>query len=506
MKKIEKEYNKRFSDQQIPNGDFDVDGLWDAVSNNLDVVAPMTATSAAAVWSAKWIWALVFSGILGTAFAAYFFISKNEIASTQIERIAAKENRITDVEKSKNIHSANVDSRSDARTDSYTSTRNETSQNTVDANDIRNNFKSIRETNTKSEIKDQKSTNETKMEIIKADVPPIQKNISGLGFGGEKSVKSAHSNLSLSNSLGKENQNKIHLRNSSAQLDELVNDKEKAIGVQARLLPSLSTLLLDDKLGNPLPRLAVAGHDIEVDKPKRLSWQFSLLGGVNNFLFTYSTAEPSALAAKKNESETGQWGYQLGLQTGLVLHKHWVISSGLRYQNLYSRFDLVRQTNTQIFKEDEIKKVWLDSNTGDVLNSIVGDTLVDAIRTRTVVHHNRYQQFSVPLDFGFQKTHRSFIYGLQAGVGFHFVSSQSGKTLDLDGEIIDFDADSSYTPFRSFHIGFRLSPLAGYSLSNQWALTLQPQWAWNPQIGFDHPNLNLTTQQFNLILGLRYTL
>jgi hypothetical protein len=449
---------------------------------------------------------LAFSGIVGTAFLAHFFTSKKKIASIQIENIDTKEARLDVKEESKYIHSSSVDSESNSKTDTYTSSQNETLQNTVDANEIRNNTKSNQNANAKSEIKKQKTSKENNAKIIKADASLVQNKKSGLGFGASRSFNSTNSDLSPGNSLTIKNPTLIHQPNSAKKLVGLANDAENTIGVQARFLPSLSTLLLSENFKKSLPRLATSNNDIEVDKPKKFSWQFSLLGGANNFLFKYSTVESSALATQKNESDTGQWGYQFGFQTTLVFNKQWVISSGLNYQNLYSRFDLVRQINTQVLQEDVILQVLVDGNTGEILNSILGDTLVNAMTTRTIVHHNRYQQFSIPLDFGFQKTHRSFIYGMQTGIGFHFVTTQSGKTLDLDGEIIDFDADSQYTPFRSFHLGLRLSPLVGYQLSNQWALTLQPQWAWNPQIGFDNPNLYLTTQQFNLILGLRYSL
>ena len=507
MKKIEKEYTKRFSNQQLPNGDFDVDGLWDAVSTNLDVVAPAAAAGTHAVWSAKWIWVLAFSGIVGTACIAYVFVSKNQMLSTQIENIDTKETKLVTNEESKNILSTSVDSKSVAKMGSRLDAKNEALLNT---NDTSNNLKTSQSTSIEVENKKQKASTKTYLKLYQSNGASARKSMFDSGFDRNSFQNKSTRDLSSGNIPSKENQTTIQQSNqqsnSPVKLDALFNEKNNKIGMQASLLPSLSALVLPDRSEQFLPRLNASDNDIEVDKPKIHSWQFSLLGGANNFLFNYSTTEPSALARQKNESETGQWGYQLGFQTDLVFNNQWVISSGLSYHNLYSRFDLVGQTNTQVFKEDVILQVLVDSNTGEVLNSIMGDTIVNAVTTRNIVHHNRYQQFSIPLDFGFQKIHRGFIYGLRAGLGFHYVSAQSGRALDLDGEIVVFDTDSTYTPFRSFHIGFRFSPLTGYQFSNQWAITFQPQWAWNPQIGFDNPNLKLTTQQFNFVLGLRYSL
>ena len=70
MSKLENEFYKRFNNQKLSGDDFDADGLWDDISNDLSSIPSAGSTSS--FWNLKWIGlglgTIVFLGLIGFAF------------------------------------------------------------------------------------------------------------------------------------------------------------------------------------------------------------------------------------------------------------------------------------------------------------------------------------------------------------------------------------------------------------------------------------------------------
>lgn len=166
--------------------------------------------------------------------------------------------------------------------------------------------------------------------------------------------------------------------------------------------------------------------------------------------------------------------------------------------------DYEKVENIQISKEDELLTVWIDATTGDTLRQRYGDTIINAISTRTVLHHNNYQRFSIPIEFGVLKNTEKLIYGMKVGAIFNFTNTQSGRTIDKANQVVDFTNNDTTSLFKAFDIGLRLSPLIGYRLSEHWSVNLQPQWTWYRSTNFQNTDLKIGIHQYNINLGLRY--
>lgn len=504
MKKIEKEYNKRFSNQQLPSSDFDIDGLWDSISDNLDAVPPHTPS---AWWSSKWILGLIFVGAFSAALVCYHFNVENKFYANNIDKKEViVENKINFQENFEYNNTAKNSTNSTVDIISPRSNKIESLKNNQVTTSIKDYGKSVVKIGVNSDNNSIYPSSEKNVLQIKSNLSKRLQNSTSESLYDPEIIKDSNLASSTEKYLVQENKNVVKAAGSQEIANQAFFKNDLAIGLTLQSLPVEIALLVADERKQKFPKVNNLQNKISLDKQKAFSWQFSLFGGANNFLLNYSSTEAPLLADLKDQSNTGMWGYNIGFKTALVLNNSWVFSSGLEYQNLYSRFELNTVKSTQVLVEDTIIKVWIDSNTGEVLNSVIGDALVDATTTRTVVHHNTFQQFTIPFDIGYQTVRRSFIYGLHAGASLNYITAQSGRTLSLDEEFVSFDSNSDYTPFRSFHIGLRLSPLVGYQLSNTWALTLQPLWAWNPNAGIDNSIIKLKVHQINFNVGLRYTL
>jgi len=253
-------------------------------------------------------------------------------------------------------------------------------------------------------------------------------------------------------------------------------------------------------------------------KPKKnesIVWHIGILGGANVIDIKYGSEDVPLLpelARLKTVSEKKEYGTTLGIQTGVLLKNRWLINSGIEYHQLWSKLDFEEQKNIQVLKENQLLKVWIDQFTGDTLQKYYNDTLVNAVAYRDLLHHNKYRKFSIPIEIGIQQDYEKFIFGLTAGAVFNFTTLQSGKTINKDQEVIDFEKDDSTAPFKNFDIGFRISPSVGYQLSDRWTISLQPRWDWQRKraeksdlIIFDVNQLSINVNQFNLNVGLKYS-
>jgi len=508
MKKIDQEYNKRFSNQELPNGDFDVDGLWDDISGGLDGIPASTQNTWRNTW---WFFGAMLFVIIGVVY--FFFQNPSEILSST-DADTKESNLKHDVKPENKIKNVNeilirqdnaiIESSLNTVQNKYIQDKNYKNSNSIID---KNEFVSLEIVENKNDFILSENS------IVDHKNMPVQ-----IYKGNLKTSVNPHNN-SYNIKLNKveQEQSQNENRNSSTDIPTVLTSQKEEVKydysneVSTPILNAmLSPLALEEtliyKVAQEMPESFKGYYEVDIPKPKAYSWQISLLGGVNNSLFNFKSTESSELAELKSETENGEWGVNVGLKAAMVLNNKWLLSSGLEYQNVSSIFDIVQTTNMQILKEDQIVKFLIDEISGDTIGTVLEDVLVDSVVTRTIVNHNRYQQLSIPLEIGVQKYHGDLMYGLQAGISVNFVTSQSGKTLDPSGEIVSFNSSDGFTPFRNFHIGYRVSPFIGYRVAKNWAFTFRPQLAFNPHAGFDSSDIQLRSSQFNFNVGVQYSL
>ena len=271
------------------------------------------------------------------------------------------------------------------------------------------------------------------------------------------------------------------------------------------LLPTSLPLLASRNFDLPAFNIS-ENKALKTNSPKPITWQISLLGGVNTTRFSYQSNENTRLVRLKQSAETSEWGNSYGANISLIWKKKWLLNTGLEYHQLWSRFEGITVDTFGVLKENQLLKVWLDGATGDTLDTHFGNTRVSALATQSVLHYNQYRHFSIPLEIGMRRASGKLIYGLNAGVVFSFTTAQSGRTFGKGANLVYFKEGESSAAFKDFHVGLRLSPIVGYPITKNWNLFLQPQWTYKRRSGFDGTDVKIGIHQFNLNIGLGYSL
>lgn len=231
---------------------------------------------------------------------------------------------------------------------------------------------------------------------------------------------------------------------------------------------------------------------INASTTRSLHWTVRPTAGTNKTLLYFNTRDD--VAGLRNNHEKGSWGSFYGLNIGLAWKDRFVLSSGLEYHILWSRLDYTQQTTW--IQDSVLQEVVLNLN-GEVVGITYGS------RTRSVttqtIWNNRFQIYRVPLEIGYQHHLKHWILGAQMGAVFNFTISQKGKTFNQEKAIADFSRTDSFAPFKAFQIGWRLSPVVGYRLSGRTTLLLESKWT-----GYKGRTADVQELGFGLSLGVNF--
>jgi hypothetical protein len=214
---------------------------------------------------------------------------------------------------------------------------------------------------------------------------------------------------------------------------------------------------------------------IKKRKTKKLDWQLGISSGFNTWKINYVSEANGAIAARKNETEKEQLGWNSSVYLTVLRNDKWRFGSGLSYQQYFSTLDFKQEKEIQVVKKNQLLQVLINKTTGDTLKTRRGDTTVNALSTREVLHHNTFEQWRIPLTIGFQKRSGNWIYGINAGAVLNFTTRQSGKILDNTGEFQLFSNRDAIAPLRKSSIGTHISPFVGYAIAKKWSIECHPE-------------------------------
>ncbi len=238
-----------------------------------------------------------------------------------------------------------------------------------------------------------------------------------------------------------------------------------------------------------------------IPRKPRIQIELGLFAGTNNTRFKFA-ATSDGRSEEKNATENPYWGSNYGLQARLLFKQQFLLSTGLELDQMWTRFDYVKEEEFPFVMEDILIKVYRDANTGEVLKEIYGDTTLTATSTRTVRHYNLYRQLNAPLQIGWQFSKDRLKYGATVGANFRFKIKEEGRTLDSDGEVSYFGAGTGFDILPSTQIGWRISPFVQYSISEQLTFNFQPYWSSQQLRAFDETDIAVRAHSFGLQFGL----
>lgn len=530
MNDLENLYNKRFQDKELPNDDFDVDGLWDGVEADLDAGDSENGGYSRNYWPFG-ILLLLLVGI-GTYF--YVGMERSEmVASSTITTIStedAQSNSNTTASSSTNVNTIvgtngngiiNSASSSNVSIDSSSSLENDLRTNPELKADLGfNGIPGDNEMIVLESVGDATATRTTSVRLNenvnttsteKANKTSI---LNATGKLDEYLVVNRVGEKEMNRGVNKNSQVKDNGPSDSERIDELVvnenvdNTRNSTETVSTKAKNNLELLAKENVVDNNINVKVLTTLDLEATdflfpelnkfkenekgkvkkvstiyplKKKALVWEIEATAGANRLMGNYFLPTN---AGEGTSSEKGEYGSSYGLKVGVVWKKHWTFKTGFEYHQLWSQFNYDLLNGPVVFKDTfALTQVVIDPLTNTTVNRIYVDTMVTSTTGRQVVHHNKYSLYSIPLEFGWQDQKERFLYGLSAGASLNFVRGQKGRRLNGESIVSDFDSASDLTAFKDFGIGLRVTPMLGYRLTSKLSIRITPQLEWYNNLG-----------------------
>ncbi len=237
---------------------------------------------------------------------------------------------------------------------------------------------------------------------------------------------------------------------------------------------------------------------------KKGLWSINLAGGITNHISNYKGAE---IVASRDASESNLLGWQVQLELSRYFQHGISLTSGIQFNRSWTKFEFNQERMTESILENVVTTYHI--NTYYFANDTIleyGDALIEGVENREVQHHNRYDRIQIPLLIGkdFQKGKMSF--GLQTGMGLDIWMHRSGKVLNIEESISEFNQDNpgDYS-YNKFGYSLKFRAMAGFELTEKMNIYLQPSGNWSLS-DWTRSGDELTQKPFTygLNLGLRF--
>jgi len=472
MKNIENEYNKRFKYQKIENDGFDVEGLWD----NIELELEDKPKRRPFFWWHNGVAVLLALALAG---GGIWVLSQSNSTEQSITKSIAEANQSIKTAKATTLDNIN--------------------EVTIPKDKVIEVVSKEHEAASKSSIKQSKTITDkftsARSNIFSSTEEKIKNTLKSSELAPSITTIS-----SVSSSINKLSEKEV--TQNITVLEQLTS--KFTVPVPTTFSNEISSSVKSPQTFSNSDKHA---NKSEIKKnndknPKNIRWQVGIYGGANQLGFDFESTESTNLASLKNTAESKVWGQSLGFNTAIIFKDQWTLNTGIEQHQLWSKFEYKNTSNYQVLKEDVLLGVTLNAVTMDTISKRFGDTLINASTYREVIHFNNYQQVSIPLQLGWQRQSNNWTYGVSGGVVFNFITKQNGKTFDATETIAAFDDTTDFQPLDPNNMSWRISPLVGYTLANDWTISIQPGWSFSTQAQFEQVNLSTSLQQMNLNLGV----
>ncbi|MDX2135057.1 MAG: hypothetical protein SFV52_09730 [Saprospiraceae bacterium] len=190
-------------------------------------------------------------------------------------------------------------------------------------------------------------------------------------------------------------------------------------------------------------------------------WMFDAYAGpsfTNKQLSTHDSSG-QALLEERLASESRDWGFHAGLRASVVLNRHFVVRSGLHYEQFVEQFEYVNPNSIQVLIRQTTQII--DNKPVTVTDTL--DVLYGEEYTKT---YNRFGLLDLPLEVGVEWRGRRSGLSLQGGASVNLLFWKSGNMLNeqLISEPIN---DITPAPFKD-RVGLSIGGSA------QWFYCLHP--------------------------------
>lgn len=482
---MEDEYNKRFKNNEMSNGDFDAAGLWDDIAEELD--APDRKVF---VFPWKYLGTGLF--LMFTIFGIYWLTSDTLTEDTGLNQsvIATQNETLNNGNKSKSEADLLITEKKTLAEKAAEKAILSPSENPQKTEIFTNN--SVSNTNEKKG-----NQNYTNTEISEMNKNSFSDKSSKNEFPELLTIdKSLNTKFKENSPTAEENLIIYQKKNTSENFALLQTD----LHLLSKELPTLSDSLLLIGLKKAKEDWDKRVSDEENNK-RKIALTTGLYGGINRTFVKYESTSDASFADKRNATESPITGSIYGLEAA-ISYKGWRVNTGAEFQNIWTKFATNLQKDTTDFQAQVLSLVRIDGTTGNTLSTEKRDTFVNAVYNNTIVHYNNFQRLSIPLEVGHYYSNNKWSYGISAGTSFDFLLNQSGRISASNNEITTFDKNSENALFQSFGMSLRANLHFGYQINKHLMLTLSPRWSRSVQ-NILNDNMRAKVQQMNVTLGVR---
>lgn len=177
--------------------------------------------------------------------------------------------------------------------------------------------------------------------------------------------------------------------------------------------------------------------------------------GTNLLIRRYASNGDDA-GQQLNRATGSTAGQSLAFDLRYRISGKFAISSGLEYHRTANTFRHVSRWDTMIPHPSPF-------NSGMIL----------ATAQRTVAHNNQEELFTVPLLLEYQRRYGDFSLSLGVGLGANFQRTASGRTLNANGRIIDYDTANGQAIATKFFLSYQLQPKISWRIKPNSPFELQ---------------------------------
>jgi hypothetical protein len=442
MNHLEEEYKNRFKNEQLSSDGFDAEGLWDAISEDLQS-EPKSQT--------KPFWWVFIPGV--TILLAVLFWILPDFNSSQDEFSDKQLSVVEELLESPSIRSAE-----------------EKEVYVIDASKIeqKNPIEDSKTETNKSSLPTKSVTREDVENplVVAVDEGELQNSsvlIDTLSTGNINATILVDS-INAASSFADRNDV------PSLEIDELTEPIPSIDGLDPSYL----------ELSNSLPQVTdidaiPLAEDVIEAKSNAPAVYVQLYGGANLMNTNYKGESTEQLVDLKNQTERVFPSTQFGVKTDVQFNSGLTAHLGLEYQQHRTIFEIEKDRSVSELLEDQLIKVWIDGTSLDTLAKEFGSVLVNRVETRKVVHNNHYEILGIPVGLGYSKQIGKVSLGIEGGLYLGFILDQNGKTLDTSEQIVSFDAQSDDRHLNDVMLGYRVSPSIEFAVKSDLSIEFRPE-------------------------------
>ena len=530
MNPLEEEYKNRFKNEQMSSDDFDAEGLWDNISEELKVEP---SSEAKPIW---WIFLsgaamLVFLGLL--IFRAWnpgqdensneVVLPSELIANSDVDPCADDDEPVVLIEQASNSISSDEEYASETNFDQgqeKSSVINKSKSSPIlstkkDLKEVTSSgllapkstekavpLVSVDSVSTEEVISevlvDYVSTEEVISEVL-VDSVSTEEVVSGVLIDSVSteevisevlvdsvSTEEVISEVSVDSVSTEEVISEVLVDSMSTEevisevsVDSLITEEVVSVvivdSISGESFDAPPLELKDSASGSHDKEVNLVGEDQILAKPEGPELYLQLYSGINIMDANYKATGLDQLVDLKNQSERVFPSVQVGVKADLKFKNGLTTHLGLEYQRHRSIFELEKEESLSVLLEDQLIKVFIDGATLDTLAKEFGSVLVDALETRQVVHNNRYETLGIPIGLGYNKQIGNIMFGIEGGVYLGFTLDQNGKTLNASEQIVSFDDQSADRQLNDVMVGYRLAPSLAVQANSNLSLEIRPE-------------------------------